>query len=69
MTCAQMGGKCDHPMTAEISDEMMKVGMEHIEDTHPEMAADIKAMSKDDPKMIAWYEKFMADFAATPDNV
>lgn len=68
MTCRQMGGMCDHKMTAATSDEMMKIGMEHLEAAHPQMAADIKAMPKDDPKMVEWYNKFMADWAALPED-
>jgi predicted small metal-binding protein len=68
MTCAQMGGPCDHPITAETSEEMMGLGMQHIEDAHPEMAADIKAMPADAPAMVAWSEKFHKDWDATPEN-
>ena len=68
MTCAQMGGTCDTAMTAATSDEMMSMGMAHLESAHPEMAADIKAMPKDDPKMVAWGQKFAADWAAAPET-
>ena len=68
MTCRQMGGMCDHAMTAATSDEMMGMGMQHLETAHPEMAADIKAMPKDDPKMIEWGTKYMADWNALPEN-
>ncbi len=68
MTCKEMGGMCDYAMTASTPDEMIKVGMVHIEQSHPEMAADINKMSKDDPIMKAWYEKFMKDWDATPEN-
>lgn len=68
MTCAQMGGPCDAKIMGGTSDEMMKNGMVHMEGAHPEMAADIKAMPVDDPKMVAWNEKFMKDWANTPDT-
>ncbi len=68
MTCAQMGGPCEAEITASSSDEMMSKGMEHLESTHPEMAADVKAMPKDDPKMVAWGEKFAQDWAAAPET-
>ena len=68
MTCAQMGGPCETKMSAATQDEMMNKGMAHIESAHPEMAADIKSMPKDDPKMVAWMEKFNADWAATPED-
>jgi hypothetical protein len=49
-------------------EEMMGNGMVHLKSAHPEMAADIEATPKDDPKMTAWSEKFMKDWANTPDN-
>ena len=67
MTCAQMGGPCDTAISAETKDEMMSKGMAHIEEAHPEMAADIKAMAHDAPEMVAWQQKFNADWDATPD--
>lgn len=68
MTCKQMGGMCDEAITASTSDEMMGKGMTHLEAAHPEMAATVKAMAKDDPKMIEWSTKFAADWASTPEN-
>ena len=59
---------CDEKMSAATSEEMMGAGMKHIEAAHSEMAANIKAMPKDDPKMVAWFEKFMKDWAATPEG-
>ena len=44
--------------------EMMTNGMAHMEAAHPEMAADIKAMPKDDPKMVAWSEDFQKKWDA-----
>ena len=67
LTCAQLGGPCDHTITGATPDEMMKNGMAHLESAHPEMAADVKAAPKDDPKMIAWNERFMKDFKAAPE--
>lgn len=68
MTCREMGGMCDEAMSANTSDEMMEAGMKHLAEKHPEMAASIEAMPKDDPQMVAWYEKFMKDWAATPET-
>jgi predicted small metal-binding protein len=69
MTCAQMGGPCEAKITGNTPDEMMTNGMKHLESAHPEMAADMKAMSKDDPKMTEWNKKFQEDWANTPDSV
>lgn len=67
MTCAQMGGPCEEEIHGATQDEMMSNGMKHLEDAHPQMAADVKAAPKDDPKMVAWSKKFAADFAAAPE--
>lgn len=68
MTCAQMGGPCAAEIHGATPEEMMQNGMMHLESAHPEMAADVKATPKDDPKMVAWNEKFMQDWAAAPDS-
>jgi hypothetical protein len=61
-----MGGECDAKITGATPDEMMANAMKHLEAAHPKMAVDVKAMSETDPKMVAWNEKFMKDFAAAP---
>ena len=68
MTCAQMGGMCDEAVSAETMEEMMGKGMAHLEVAHPEMAATIKAMPHDDPKMVEWSEKFQKDWADKPED-
>lgn len=67
MTCRQMGGPCDAEIKGATAEEMMANGMKHLEEAHPEMAADVKAMDRNDPKMVEWSEKFAADFAAAPE--
>jgi predicted small metal-binding protein len=52
ITCSQLGGPCDHTITAESKDELMAKGMEHIKQAHPEMVADIENMS--DEEMTKW---------------
>lgn len=63
-----MGGMCETAMSAGTQEEMMNKGMAHLEEAHPEMAATIKAMPKDDPKMVEWSEKFVKDWEATPET-
>ena len=67
MTCSQMGGPCDAKITGATPDEVMANGMKHLEAAHPEMAAQVKATPKDDPMMVEWNKKFMADFEAAPE--
>ena len=67
MTCRQMGGMCDAELTGATPEEMMKNGKAHLVAVHPEMAASVDAMSETDPMMVAWMEKFQADYAAAPE--
>jgi len=67
MTCAQMGGECDAQITGSTADELMANGMKHLEEAHPEMAAQVKSASPEDPMMVAWNEKFQKDFEAAPE--
>ncbi len=62
-----MGGMCDAVMTAETKEEMLAKGMEHLEAAHPEMAATVKAMPKDDPMMVEWNKKFDEMWDAAPE--
>ena len=68
MTCKQMGGMCDKPITAANKDEMLTKGMEHLSESHPEMAADVNAMPKDHPMMVEWGKKFDEEWEQTPEN-
>lgn len=68
MTCAQMGGMCDAKISGSTQDEMIANGMKHLEEAHPEMAANIKATPKEDPKMVEWSENFKKEWANTPDD-
>lgn len=68
MTCSQMGGMCGQNVHGATEQEMIKNGMVHLEEAHPEMAATIKATSMDDPMMKEWSEKFHRDFEATPED-
>ena len=65
MTCAQMGGMCEEKVSGNTAEEIIAAGMVHMEAAHPDMAEKVKAMAPDAPEMVAWHEKFMADFAAT----
>jgi predicted small metal-binding protein len=58
MTCADLSGPCDAKMTAATPDELVKMAMAHVESAHPDLAAKVKAMPKEET------EKWMADFTA-----
>ena len=68
MTCAQLGGPCEEKISGSTPEELMQNGMTHLESAHPEMAADVKAASPEDPKMVEWNKKFQEDWANTPDS-
>jgi hypothetical protein len=63
-----MEGPCDQELKAETLEEMMNVGMAHMEAEHPQMAADVKAMPKDDPAMKKWYENFVKNWENIPED-
>lgn len=63
-----MGGPCETKIMGNTPDEMMAHGMAHLEQEHPDMAADIKATPQDDPRMVEWGKKFQEDWANTPEE-
>ncbi len=67
MTCAQMGGpaSCTFAVTGNSAEEMSMNGMKHVEEAHPDMAAQIKAMSKEDTDK--WMAEFKGKFDAAPE--
>jgi predicted small metal-binding protein len=50
MTCKQLGGQCDHKLSAASWDEMVKAMTKHVMDRHPDVAKQMEAMHKRDPK-------------------
>ena len=58
MTCAEMGGPCDAKITSATKEENLAKGMAHLEAAHPEMAATVKAMPKEE------MDKQMGDISA-----
>jgi hypothetical protein len=67
MTCPAMGGPatCTATLSGNTPEEMVADGMKHVEANHPEMAAQIKAMSKED--MAKWMADFKPKFDALPE--
>jgi predicted small metal-binding protein len=67
ITCNQMGGTCDAKFTGNTPEEIVGQAMKHVEESHPEMAANIKKMSDEDSKK--WMDNFVANtWAKTPDT-
>ena len=67
ITCPAMGGPatCTAVLTGNTAEEMVASGMKHVEEAHPEMAADIKKMSSED--MAKWMADFHPKFDALPE--
>jgi predicted small metal-binding protein len=57
MTCREMGGLCDHEISAQTAKEMMDEGMKHLKKEHPEMAQKMSSMSKEENDQ--WKADFM----------
>jgi Trk K+ transport system NAD-binding subunit len=67
MTCAQMGGPatCSTIISGNTAEEMVKNGMDHIIQAHPEMASDVKNMTPE--ATTAWMADFQKKFDAAPE--
>lgn len=67
MTCAQMGGPatCDFVVTGNTAEEMAANGTAHVMESHPDIAAQMEAMSPEDKAN--WMTDFQAKFDIAPD--
>jgi hypothetical protein len=67
MTCPAAGGPapCSGVLSGNTAEEMVANGMKHVTEAHPEMAADIKKMSKEDTAK--WFAEFQSKFDALPE--
>jgi hypothetical protein len=68
MTCMDMGGPCEHTMTAETSEEMIKMGGDHVmssmDEAHMKIAEEMKVMTPENTK--EWHDSFMTKWDQTP---
>ena len=67
ITCRAMGGMCDEGIQGESMEEVISLGMKHLEVAHPEMAADVKSMPADHPMMVKWSEDFKKTWDDAPE--
>ncbi len=67
MTCAAMGGPadCTTPISGNTAEEMATNGTAHVMESHPDIAAQMNAMSDEDKAK--WMEEFRAKFDAAPE--
>ena len=67
MTCSAAGGPatCTAVLMGNTAEEMVANGTKHVAEAHPEMAADIKSMSKE--AMDEWKTGFDKTWNALPE--
>lgn len=75
MTCRQLGGPCDAPLSGGSADDVIKAGEQHINnmvasgDTAHQPAKKMMDDTRKNPASgMDWYNKMKADFAALPEN-
>ena len=72
MTCRQMGGPCDAPITGSTADEMMANGAAHVhsmdDEDHKKVLAMMEEMQANPESGKEWNEKFAADFENLPED-
>lgn len=65
LTCSQMGGPCNAPISGNSFEEISDNGMKHLQQAHPEMAEQMKNMTKEEGD--AWAAKVMPMYEAAPE--
>ena len=50
MTCRELGGPCDKPLSASTWDEIVQTMTNHVIGTHPDTAKTMEKMHNEDPK-------------------
>ncbi|MEP6981247.1 MAG: hypothetical protein ABJA16_10845 [Nakamurella sp.] len=75
MTCRQLGGPCDLPLTGSTGDEVIKAQDRHLTEivaagdpAHESALTDMKGRWKHPIAGMGWYRQVKRDFKALPDN-
>lgn len=75
MTCTQLGGPCDLPLSGNTADEVIKAqdahlnqAVQHGDRAHEDALASMKGRWKHPVSGMGWYRKVKRDFAALPDE-
>ena len=63
MTCKQLGGKCDHELSAETWAQMVQAMTKHVMEKHPDVAKEMEKMHNEDPKK--WGKEMKPKWDAT----
>lgn len=64
MTCKELGGPCDHRMSAGSWEEMVKSMTAHVMEKHPDTAKAMKKMHEEDPRQ--WGREMKPKWDAAP---
>ncbi len=75
MTCRQLGGACDLPLSGESADDVINAQDQHLKDivaggdtAHEDALKAMKGRWKHPIKGIGWYKDTKKAFAALPDD-
>lgn len=72
MTCKDMGGACDMPITGNTAQEMADNGVKHLEQSNDEGDKEARKMMeemKNNPEeQRMWMEDFQRKFAELPED-
>jgi predicted small metal-binding protein len=75
MTCKQLGGPCDHSLSGNTADEVIKLQDAHLreavaagDETHASALKDMKGRWKHPIAGMGWYRAAKRDFAELPDD-
>jgi hypothetical protein len=75
MTCTQMGGPCEVPLSGNTADEVIKAQDKHLKDmvasgdeAHESALAAMKGRWRRPVSGLGWYKKVKRDFAALPED-
>ena len=75
MTCKQLGGACDLPLSGASADEVIQLQDKHLKDVvaggdeaHKDALAQMKGRWKHPIKGMGWYRNVKREFAALPDQ-
>jgi hypothetical protein len=72
MTCRQLGGACDRPLTGDTGDEVIKAQDQHLKEVgdaaHESALKEMKGRWKHPIAGMGWYKQVKRDFAALPEG-
>jgi len=64
MTCKELGGPCDQPLSANTWEDMVKKMTDHVMKQHPATAKEMEKMHNEDPKR--WGREMKPKWEAKP---